>query len=880
MDSILQENQSHTMSQFKPFQRMLERIALDKADSNSAFFTSLLYGYEFVTKLTSAAFVAAVDDDSDRHRYRIEYRLVRASGVGDWASVINEVFTGPPSSHLSSDAKSYRNEFLEKVSEGDWRFQATSLLRDALVQLEIETEPQPKKAQLLQWFRDFALLRNKTRGHGATSQSRVDRSCEALEESLHLVMSNLGLFKIPWAFIRRNLSNKYRVCCFGADESAFAHLRSQKDLSYEDGVYIFIGNMRLCRLVQSDQDLSDYFVANGGFTDTKYEQVSYISGETQYGNSNQYLRPADHLPGSATDGKGQLDVVGKAFANLPELPSGYINREGLQNQVRDELLATTHHPIVTLDGRGGIGKTSVALHVIWNLVESDQCPFDVVIWFSARDIDLLPEGAKIVRPSGVTLDDFANQYAALLEATDRKSGKFNSKEFFAKSLSGGDDARTLFVFDNFETVVNPAETFSWLDNHVRLPNKVLITTRIRGNFKADFPIHIDGMNDEECEALVDATAERLGIRKRIDAAFRSSIVAESEGHPYVVKVLLGEVLRSPGKKSISRVIAGREDILEALFDRTYDALTPAARRVFLTIAGWRSIIPELAVEAVLIRPGNEKLDIREALQELVNSSLVDEIEAGNNEYFLSVPLAAQVFGQKKLASSPYRGSITEDIKLLQQFGAAQRHDVAQGLEKRLNVLFRNISLLVKTGDRKLEEFMPIIEYVARKVPKAWLYLADLCEECGVNADEYVRNCLLRYLERDGKDDSRAWKRAADMFGKANQVHDEINALVGLAKSKDVATYLVSNAVNRVNSLLKASPSSLDQSDRIQLARELAETLDRRRNECTATDLSRLAWLYLTLQETEKAKEVVLIGLQESPDNTHCQNLLQRLESNQ
>ena len=136
-------------------------------------------------------------------------------------------------------------------------------------------------------------------------------------------------------------------------------------------------------------------------------------------------------------------------------------------------------------------------------------------------------------------------------------------------------------------------------------------------------------------------------------------------------------------------MASRDDVLEALFERTYDALTPAGQRVFLKLSGWKSVVPELAVEAVLIRPGKERIDVHEAVRELVESSLVDEFKAATDEYFLAVPLAAQVFGGKKLDSSPYRGSISEDLRLLRQFGAAQKHDVAGGIEKRLNALFTN-----------------------------------------------------------------------------------------------------------------------------------------------------------------------------------------------
>lgn len=629
------------MTSFIPLQRMRDRITLDKDDSEIAYFTSILYGYEFAIKLVTSAFVAAINDDADRHRYRIEYNLVRASGIGDWATALNDIFTGPSSAHLDAKAREYRNEITAKVAQGDWRYEATRLLRTALIELAIETEGQGTKAQLLQWFRDFALLRNKTRGHGAPSQTRLANACQPLEESWSLVVDNLSLYSIPWAYLRRNLSLKYRVCPLGDDDSPFAHMRVQKDINYEDGVYVAFDILRLCRLIHSNQDLSDFFVANGGFTGQKYEVLSYISGEIQHASADPYLKPSERLPGSQTEGKGQLDIVGEAFSNLPDPTPDYVTRDALEGQLRGELCATSRHPIVTLDGRGGIGKTSTALHVVSDLAQSADCPFTVILWFSARDIDLMPEGAKLVRPSGITIDDFARQYAELLDIPRRKERTFNARENFAHALSGETTDTTLFVFDNFETVVSPAEAFGWIDTYLRPPNKVLITTRIRGNFKADFPIHVEGMTESECKTLILSTAQRLGIRGRIDHDFMANIISESEGHPYVIKVLLGEVARSPSTKKVARVIASRDDILEALFERTFDAISPPARRVFLTLAGWRSVVPELAVEAVVVRPGNERMDVHKAIQELVNSSLVDEIGTSKSEYFLSVPLAAQ-----------------------------------------------------------------------------------------------------------------------------------------------------------------------------------------------------------------------------------------------
>lgn len=866
------------MTDFVPLRRMQERIELDKADSSSAYFTSLLYGYELVVKLTTAAFVAAIGDDADRNRYRLEHELVRASGVGEWISVLNEAFAGPASAHLDHGARYYRNEINGKVGSDEWQYQASRLLRDALLKLSIDTEPQPNRSQLLQWFRDFAELRNKTRGHGAPAQACLESSCEPLGDSLSLVIDNLSLFKAPWAFIRRNLTGKYRVCRIAGDPAPFERFKSSKDFNYDDGVYIALDVLRHCRLVHTDQDLSDFYLANGGFNDKRYEALSYITGAVEHIPSHCYLKPVDQLPGSVTEGTAQLDVLGNAFTNLPERQADYVSRTELERELSAELLSTQHHPLVTLDGRGGIGKTSTALQVISKLAESDNCPFFTILWFSARDIDLIPEGAKLVRPAGVTIDDFAAQYVTLMDLPNRKEKSFKPRGAFSKALADSSHGPTLFVFDNFETVVSPVETFSWIDNYLRLPNKVLITTRIRGNFRADFPIHVRGMSDSECENLIKRTAQRIGVGGMLDQDFIASLIEESEGHPYVVKVLLGEVARTPKVRKLARVMASRDDILEALFERTFDAVSPAARRIFLTLAGWKSLIPELAVEAVLIRPGNEKIDVRAAIEDLVNSSLVDEIVSASNEYFLSVPLAAQVFGQKKLHASPYRGSIAEDIKLLQQFGAAQKHDLGRGLEARLNTLFRNIAALVSSCERTLDECLPTIEYVARKMPKAWLYLADLCEDHSPNPKEYVRNCLLHYLERDGQNDTRAWKRLADSFAAVGMVHEEINALVGLSKADGAPTFLISNAVNRVNGLLRSSKYSLDAGDRRQLVRELAEVMVARISECDSTDLSRLAWLYLSLQNRTKAEELVRLGLRKDPENTYCQNFKVRLDN--
>jgi len=69
------------------------------------------------------------------------------------------------------------------------------------------------------------------------------------------------------------------------------------------------------------------------------------------------------------------------------------------------VLLSDRHPVVTLVGRGGIGKTSLALKVLHSIADEDR--YFAITWFSARDIELLPEGPKLVTPHVLTPEDMA-----------------------------------------------------------------------------------------------------------------------------------------------------------------------------------------------------------------------------------------------------------------------------------------------------------------------------------------------------------------------------------------------------------------------------------------------------------------------------------------
>jgi len=59
---------------FVPLERMWSRVENARQDSDAAFFMELMYSGEMLAKAVAAGMVAAVEDDSNRHRYRILHR--------------------------------------------------------------------------------------------------------------------------------------------------------------------------------------------------------------------------------------------------------------------------------------------------------------------------------------------------------------------------------------------------------------------------------------------------------------------------------------------------------------------------------------------------------------------------------------------------------------------------------------------------------------------------------------------------------------------------------------------------------------------------------------------------------------------------------------
>jgi hypothetical protein len=857
-------------------EQVLERAERAKSDSDYTYFFALLFASEALAKTMVLGIVASIADEKDRNRYRLEHQLVRSDGLGDWGKVIEDALTGPASHFLLSEAREEQRELTQACKQGQWQYDAMAELKAALQYLGIEAEELPVKSDMKRWFRLLTTLRNKTRAHGATQPEKSVKAAQHIAKSIELIYRNFRLFRRPWAHLYRNLNGKYRVSGITDDTAAFGYLKHSQDKHFPNGIYLLMGSPRRISLMHTEAELRDFYFANGGLTAKKFEMLSYYSDDRMDGDGGMFLTPPGVLPSSETEGHGELIPQGNCLSNVPDVVADYVGRPKLEDELK-KLLLDDKRTIVTLVGRGGIGKTSLALKVIQELHKENR--YEVIVWLSARDVDLQFTGPKPVRPLVLSPDDMSKFYAGLVLPSERASARdFKARPFFEQQLQNCELGACLFVFDNFETTRNPVEIFNWIDSFIRMPNKALITTRLR-DFNGDYRVEVSGMEEREAHRLITQTAASLKISEVIDGDYINKLVAQSEGHPYVIKVLLGEVAKLGRAAHIPQLIAGTEDILMALFERTYVSLSPCSQRAFLTLSAWNSPVPRLALEAVLLRSTGERNEVEKGIESLLQYSLAEvHVAPTDKQEFISLPLVASVFGKKKLNISPLKAFIQSDVEILQMLGPSRRDDVHLGLARKLESFIGNISRRVEAGAAH-ESYALVLEAICRAYNPGWLLLARWhMEQRSPEGYGLAKEALGRFLENypAGADAAEAWYNLSHACNKTGDALGEVHALVELAQLPDVAFQVLSNTANRLNLLFRDPSLELEKEQKRDLANRVLLVLDSRRAEALGDDLSRMAWLAVHSGQESLARDYVQTGLATEPDNYHLVRLAHKL----
>lgn len=855
-----------------PIARVAARLNATGPDGSGDTFLMTSYLAEAAIKTLAIALHAAVKHGSPDHAYRHAFNLVRADGLGVWESAIRDLTSHPVAGYLPPEFSSILLWATKKRTkpEDEWYREARRAVEAVLAELGEDPPADGRSARDL--IRSLVQIRNKTKAHGAVGPDFFAAANHPYVEAVRALILSCPLFSWKWSHLVPGERGKVRgkhlqgESPLGMTEAeALSHPVQVRGVHFcpDQGPRLF----SCAELLPSNLECTRFMFPNGGATQAGIaEFLDYSSGQTTSESIAAFISPPAPLPPSETHGLDELQIQSNSFGNLPASPEGYVQRPTLQKELTRLLLDRNHH-IVTLHGYGGVGKTSLALFVAHELMSKREPHFEAIVWFSARDVDLRPTGPTQVRQAVVDLKTVAKLYGRLF-GTEPNEAAFAS---VLQGPQGGAANGTLFVFDNFETMSSLTELHKFLDTHAHLPNKVLITSRER-SFKADYPIEVRGMEFEEAREMLVRGARALAVEGLLTSSVIEGIYTQAGGHAYMMRVCLGELARERRYVPPKQLIPRAQEAINAIFERSFNKLTPSGRWVFLVVSNWTSELSELALIAVL---SPRDVDVLAGIEECRRLALIDGNELADGSPCYSSPQLARVFGYKKLTGDPDRLAIEEAIQTLRTFGV-----VSKGAKERVGqeTLVGNFVRWVESEQGKLDatglaRLDALFESVATLWPQAWIELARFRRHC--RADwEKTEHAYRRACEEAPT--RGTWEERAEYADFVGDRSTMITSLVSAVELDPTDVNLLREVSFQLCNYVNEHKADIPRARRGTYLASVRTFMTRVADKLDATGLSRLAWLFLLEDNRVEGEKYARLGLEREPDNRHCAQIIERL----
>lgn len=846
------------------------------ASADTFLMTSYLV--ELSLKTIALTLASGVAKSSPSAAEKLEHELVHADGLGVWENAISRFAGQSMLGYLDSEMQPLISWLMKPRTKSDdeWTRTALSHCSRILDLLGTPDHEPPKKPTVRHLLNYLVRIRNKTKAHGAVGPDFFAQANEDFASAADLLLSHCPICEWEWLHLSVRPSNDSVKAIklaglspthLRADEAE--EIRPRKDGLYfrltEDGFRFHCGNLLRC-----NREFSEFMVPNGGYTSTGFaEFIDYATGRTLAVELQQYLNPPAPLPASATEGGAELDIFGNVFGNLPSEPQSYVSRPALEAELV-ERLSDGNHSIVTLHGRGGIGKTSLALHVAHGLSNESPSRFEHILWLSARDLELRPSGPSEVRRAISDLSSVANVISKLIDIPPT----IDALAALLQSPNSATSRGVLLVFDNFETLDDPRELHKFLDTHTHIPNKVLITSRERA-FKGDYPVEVEGMELEEATTLLRQESRMLGISAIVTDKAIEEIHEYTDGHAYVMRVLLGEIANHGQWVPLKSLVPRRSDLLNAVFERSFNRLSEEGKWVFLCVANWRSIVAELSL---LVALGERELDAERGIEECVRLALLTRHQFADASFAYGAPELARIFARKKLEGDPDRLLIQEDMEVLRQFGTLQPNRISStGLEDVTREYLRKCLDQVGQSDEPQRSRMDsTISRIAELWPPAWLHLARFRISSNDSA-EHIAYALRRAVE-ETPSDKEVWLARANFAESTGDSATAVASYVSAVEADPHDVELIRETAWSLSQYIDAHKSEIPRARRGVYLASVREHMEKIAGRLDATGLSRLAWLFLLEGDLDGAWKYANLGLEKESTNSHCVRIVERVDA--
>ena len=293
--------------------------------------------------------------------------------------------------------------------------------------------------------------------------------------------------------------------------------------------------------------------------------------------------------------------------------TGFIGRESDRQNLLS--LLQGNKDIITVTGEGGVGKTSLTLRCLYDLVERTG-DYDLVYWASLKTNTLTPAGIRKIAGA------MTSEFTVLSSFADRfgtSESQSSPAELFLSVRDILRNFRVLLAIDNTETIARESLRPLFLD--IPRDSKIVLTSRIGiGEFETRYPLA--PMTSKDSIDLMRRTARLFNVEGLVRKPNPEieAVCKRLFNNPLAVRWFVQSY--SEGR-STATLLDRRRDLSEVLnfcFQNLYTALDDRKRQYLRILVSVGKPLSE--VQLALLSENNDVEGVRSDLRYLFGSNLL------------------------------------------------------------------------------------------------------------------------------------------------------------------------------------------------------------------------------------------------------------------
>jgi tetratricopeptide (TPR) repeat protein len=437
----------------------------------------------------------------------------------------------------------------------------------------------------------------------------------------------------------------------------------------------------------------------------------------------------------------------------------FIGREKLLQDVYEAL--TSRHPLIWLNGVGGVGKSAIAIEITRRLYHERE--YEFIISQSAKS-RVWQQYTSSRRPGFSGFTEFLNEIA---KALDLPVG-YEPEQLKLQIIKYIKGIKGLFVVDNAEDIHDP-DILQFISREIPEPVKVLVTSRVIASV-GGLPITIHQMNEDEAKRLLSQELDRVGYSVHIREQRYIEDILRATGYlPLALKWAAGLAHSLNSIKDASQRLRNtggtKKEFLNFCFTTMFDALTPLARDVSLLCAYLKEEWNIVTASFVLDKTEGE---IRDATYELRDKGIVFTSSSIHEGSLSMLPLTRDFLLTKWHENANLRNHVNQRLSdavgsgyedILTSWSQNQRVDI---LHKKAEELYDNDQL------DDAEKILNLALQWASDYPKVFFLKGKITYEKGNKTEgiNYMR-AALKQISADESIQERLFLGQSLLYGGDN-----------------------------------------------------------------------------------------------------------------